>query len=113
MKLQGSELDSPLELQRQRALETLISFAQNFRDQISYVTATAGAAVPGANRRIYVDLGESDITEPEEAVWDKFQPAAGDVILLKRLDPFGVGGWHVMSWVNGAAAPCYPAGNFP
>lgn len=97
---------------RARTLNTLIVFAQKFRDEISYVTAIAGSPVPGANRRVYIDLLESDTMELEEAIYDKFLPAVDDTILLKRMDVFGLGGWYVMCWVNGAAAPCFPAGNF-
>lgn len=91
---------------RERALQALISFAQNYRNEISYVTAVAGAAVPGANRRIYVDLLESDAAEQEEATWDVFQPTDGDTVLLKRLDVFGLGGWYVMGFVSGENTPC-------
>lgn len=106
MQVEFGGADSALAVQREQALQTLIRFAQNYRGQLSYVTATAGAAVPAANRRIYVDLHESDTTEPEEAMWDKFQPADGDVILLKRLDVFGLGGWYILGWVTGADTPC-------
>lgn len=100
---------------RAQAVQTLVDFANTFREQISYRVAVAGDGagaldVPGANRRIYVRLGDAN-GPIAEAQTDAFVPALDEAVLLERIKPFGLGGWLVKGWLAGGSAPCLPIGD--
>lgn len=89
-------------------VSTLVNFAREFRSQIAYRRGIAGDAVPGANRRIYVELGGVG-GEVAEARYDQFQPTAGTGVLLTRPRIFGTGEWLIVGQASGATLPCFPA----
>lgn len=86
------------------AVIALVDYARAFGQQIAYRRGIAGAAVTGANRRIYVELGASG-GEPAEAQYDQFQPDAGQAVLLMRPRIFGTGAWLILGVTSGEL-PC-------
>lgn len=99
---------------RAAAIQTLVDFALQYQNAVGYRTAVAGKLdgvtleVPGAQRRIYVQLGAVG-GEESEAQFDMYRPALGDTILLTRPRLMGLGGWLVLGWVKGTELPCYSA----
>lgn len=90
---------------RDAALQTLIDFANSFRAQVAYRRGIAGAAVTGATRRIYVELGGIG-GEVAEARYSQPQPVAGTGVFLTRPRIMGAGEWLVVGQASGTDLPC-------
>ena len=87
------------------AVQTLVEWARAFRSQIMYRRGIAGAAVSGATRRVYVELG--GIGGPQaEARYDQFQPVAGTGVFLARPRILGAGEWLIIGQASGGELPC-------
>lgn len=87
------------------AVDALVDYARAFREQVAYRRGVAGAAIAGATRRIYVELGGAG-GEVAEARYDQFQPLAGTGVLLTRPRIFGTGEWLVIGQASGDELPC-------
>jgi len=86
----------------------LVSFARRFQQEVAYRRGIAGAAVAGAARRIYVELGGVG-GEVAEARYDQFQPTAGTGVLLMHTRVMGASEWLIIGQASGTALPCFPA----
>ncbi len=87
------------------SVQTLVDWARAFRAQIMYRRGIAGAAVAGATRRIYVELGGVG-GDTAEARYDQFQPVAGTGVFLARPRILGTGEWLIIGQASGDELPC-------
>jgi hypothetical protein len=95
---------------RADTVQLLVDFAKTYRDQLALRPALAGNGagtldVPGANRKIYAELGAAG-GEVCEAQYDQFHPNLGDAIFLTRTRVLGTGGWLVLGFMKGDELPC-------
>lgn len=99
-----------VDLAEQTAAEALAAMAFEYAAQLAYRSATAGDGatllVPGADRRIYIQLGGAG-GDVAEALVASFTPALGDSILVQRARLMANSPWLVTFWLQGTALPCY------